>query len=179
MTKPGVPQVEVCKTCSSVLGTPHEPGCSVGVWERLEDALGALPSEQRAFLSQRLADNGFDMASRITRAEASADMTFPWTKNKDAAVAEDPRARETSPETPKSKRPPASDSVNHPSHYTFGRFEVIEVIEDWGLGFHEANAVKYIARAGKKDPAKHVEDLRKAAWYINRRIAHLQGTRDE
>ena len=62
------------------------------------------------------------------------------------------------------------DPVDHPKHYTSGRFEVIDVIEDWGLGFHLGNAVKYIARAGKKDPAKLVEDLLKAAWYLNRDI---------
>lgn len=62
------------------------------------------------------------------------------------------------------------DNVNHPSHYTFGNIEVIDAIEDWGLGYHLGNAVKYIARAGKKDPTKTVEDLKKAIWYLNRYI---------
>lgn len=53
------------------------------------------------------------------------------------------------------------DSVNHPSHYTGGRIEVIDFIEDQHLGFHLGNAVKYISRAGRKDPARTVEDLRK------------------
>ena len=67
------------------------------------------------------------------------------------------------------------DSVNHPSHYTDGhQIEVIEFLEDWMLPFHLANAVKYIARAGRKDPDKTVEDLQKAAWYINRYIALLE-----
>ncbi len=44
----------------------------------------------------------------------------------------------------------ANDIVNHPPHYTFGRFEVIDVIEDWKLGYHLGNAVKYIARADHK-----------------------------
>lgn len=65
------------------------------------------------------------------------------------------------------------DNVNHPSHYTDGRIEVIDFIEDKKLGYHLGNAVKYISRAGKKDPAKKVEDLRKAAWYINREIERL------
>lgn len=52
-------------------------------------------------------------------------------------------------------------SVNHPSHYNSGKIEVIEAIEDWRLGFHRGNAVKYIARAGKKDPRKEIEDLEK------------------
>ena len=42
------------------------------------------------------------------------------------------------------------------------------------LGFHLGNAVKYISRAGRKNPAKTVEDLRKAVWYINRQIQRLE-----
>ena len=37
----------------------------------------------------------------------------------------------------------------------------------WGLGFNLGNAVKYISRAGKKDPDKYIEDLQKAVWYLN------------
>lgn len=66
------------------------------------------------------------------------------------------------------------DAVNHPSHYTDGRIEVIDYIEDKKLGFHLGNAVKYISRAGKKDPSKEIEDLEKAVWYINRYIAERQ-----
>lgn len=68
-----------------------------------------------------------------------------------------------------------NDNVNHPSHYTDGKIEVIDFIEGKGLNFHRGNAVKYIARAGKKDPAKEVEDLRKAVWYLNREIIRLTG----
>jgi hypothetical protein len=63
-----------------------------------------------------------------------------------------------------------SDPVNHPSHYTQGKYEVIDVLEDWKLDFRLTNALKYISRAGKKDPAKTKEDLQKAIWYINRFI---------
>ena len=66
------------------------------------------------------------------------------------------------------------DNVNHPSHYTSGQIEVIDFIEDQHLGFHLGNAVKYISRAGRKDPARTVEDLRKAAWYLNRQIERLE-----
>lgn len=66
------------------------------------------------------------------------------------------------------------DMVNHPPHYTFGKFEVIDVIEDWGLGFSLGNAVKYIARAGRKDPERTLEDLQKARWYLEREIARLE-----
>lgn len=67
----------------------------------------------------------------------------------------------------------AVDNVNHPAHYTFGSIEVIDVIEGLELPYHLGNAVKYIARAGRKDPAKTEEDLRKAIWYINRYITFL------
>ena len=67
-----------------------------------------------------------------------------------------------------------SDNVNHPAHYTDGKIEVIDFIEDKNLNYHRGNAVKYIARAGKKDPAKEIEDLQKASWYINREIDRLQ-----
>jgi len=63
--------------------------------------------------------------------------------------------------------------INHPHHYNTGDFEVIDVIEDWQLGFNLGNAVKYIARAGKKDKSKEIEDLAKALWYLNRQIKLL------
>lgn len=70
------------------------------------------------------------------------------------------------------------DPVNHPSHYTSGNIETIDFIEDKGLGFHLGNAVKYITRAGKKDPTKTVEDLEKAVWYLTREIERLEGVAD-
>lgn len=68
---------------------------------------------------------------------------------------------------------PMNDNVNHPAHYTDGKYEVIDFIEEYKLPFHLANTVKYICRAGKKDPEKTVEDLRKARWYLNRFITDI------
>lgn len=65
------------------------------------------------------------------------------------------------------------DPVNHPSHYTSGSIEVIDFIEDQALPYHLGNALKYICRAGKKDPEKTTEDLSKAVWYLNRYIKLL------
>lgn len=62
------------------------------------------------------------------------------------------------------------DNINHPAHYTYGTLEVIDAIEGLELPYHLGNALKYIARAGRKDPAKTEEDLRKALWYIERYI---------
>jgi hypothetical protein len=68
-----------------------------------------------------------------------------------------------------------SEAVNHPEHYGGDTtYEVVKVIEAWDLGFHLGNSVKYIARAGKKDPARELEDLKKAAWYLQRQIARLE-----
>lgn len=63
-------------------------------------------------------------------------------------------------------------TVDHPKHYNAGRIEVIDAIEDWGLGFHLGNVVKYIARANHK--GKPLEDLKKAQWYLNRAIEKLE-----
>lgn len=66
-----------------------------------------------------------------------------------------------------------SNAVNHPKHYNTGKYEVIDVIYDWQLDFSLGNAVKYIARAGKKDQSKTIEDLKKAIWYIEHEISLL------
>ena len=56
----------------------------------------------------------------------------------------------------------ADDKVNHPSHYTSGKIEVIDFIEDQNFNYHRGNAIKYICRAGKKYKSKEIEDLEKA-----------------
>lgn len=68
------------------------------------------------------------------------------------------------------------DLVNHPPHYTDGNIEVIDFIEDQKLTYCRGNAVKYISRAGKKSKKTEIEDLKKAAWYINREIERLEKT---
>lgn len=71
-----------------------------------------------------------------------------------------------------------AEAVDHPKHYGGAEnpYEVIKVIEAWKLGFDLGNAVKYIARAGKKGKkAKTIEDLKKARWYLDRKIQNLEG----
>lgn len=65
--------------------------------------------------------------------------------------------------------------VDHPDHYggESNPYEAIKVIEAWGLDFHLGNTLKYIARAGKK--GDELTDLKKAAWYLDRRIKQLEG----
>lgn len=64
-----------------------------------------------------------------------------------------------------------NDPIN-PAHYTAYPVEVIELTEC--MNFNRGNAVKYLARAGLKDPAKELEDLEKAAWYVAREIRRLE-----
>ena len=66
-----------------------------------------------------------------------------------------------------------NDSVNHPAHYTQGKIECIDFIADKKLNFARGNAVKYIVRAGLKDPSKEIEDLRKAIFYIEYEIKSI------
>ena len=86
--------------------------------------------------------------------------------------------------TPAVKTPPISqpvhreigrrkELVNHPDHYggKDNPYEAIKVIRAWDLSFSLGNVIKYVARAGKKDPAKRLEDLHKAAWYLQEEIA--------
>ena len=69
-----------------------------------------------------------------------------------------------------------SDTVNHPSHYTAGRYEAIDVIED-NLpqesfeGFLVGNVLKYLLRYRHKGG---VEDLKKARWYLRRLIERME-----
>jgi hypothetical protein len=68
----------------------------------------------------------------------------------------------------------SKEAVNHPQHYggENNQYEAIKVIEAWELDFCLGNTVKYISRAGKKDNI--VQDLKKAKWYLERKIAQLE-----
>jgi hypothetical protein len=63
--------------------------------------------------------------------------------------------------------------VNSPLHYQGNRFEVIDIIDDFGLSFNTGNAIKYILRADKK--GNHKQDLLKAIWYLEHEINKLHG----
>lgn len=65
--------------------------------------------------------------------------------------------------------PNTNDAIN-PDHYKQLDPEPIVVIEKWGLGFLFGNALKYLARAGRKPGADAVTDIRKAIWYLERAI---------
>lgn len=93
-------------------------------------------------------------------------------KSKLKLVEEVKRDEET--ETVERGEEVVNDSVNHPSHYTDGKIEVMDFIEDKQLNFARGNVIKYVSRAGKKDPNKELEDLNKAMWYLKREIERLE-----
>ena len=63
------------------------------------------------------------------------------------------------------------DIIEKPQHYNMGKYEAIDVIEDWQLNFNLGNTVKYISRAVHKDDI--MQDLKKALWYLEREIQRL------
>ena len=70
-----------------------------------------------------------------------------------------------------------SDAVN-PAHYAFPSGVHAADITDY-LDFNRGNAIKYLARAGRKDPGAELEDLRKARWYVDREIALVESRAQE
>ncbi len=69
-----------------------------------------------------------------------------------------------------------SEMVNHPNHYggETNTYEVIKIIEALEMDFHLGNTFKYIVRAGKKDTDREIQDLKKALWYLERKIQLLE-----
>lgn len=71
------------------------------------------------------------------------------------------------------------ETVNHPSHYNRhpSGVECIDIIEHFS--HNVGAAVKYLWRAGLKPGASEIDDLRKAAWYIQREITRLSPPAEE
>ena len=67
---------------------------------------------------------------------------------------------------------PIDDEIDHPSHYTQGKIEVIDFLIDQDMNFMAANTVKYICRYRFKD--NPVQDLKKARWYLDRLIKEVE-----
>lgn len=102
---------------------------------------------------------GCSLAEDGTRLESCPKPRSPWCTVQDGARGVEETER-----------------VNHPPHYggADNPYEVIKVIEVWGLNYHLGNAVKYIARADKK--GNPIEDLRKAVWFVNRELSRRHGS---
>lgn len=69
------------------------------------------------------------------------------------------------------------DMVNNPAHYTVGGISVFDFIEAKKLSYGRGNVVKYVTRAGVKDPATELQDLEKAQWYLTAEIERLKGSK--
>jgi hypothetical protein len=91
-----------------------------------------------------------------------------------AKILKEPRWKTLLVETsnmPITMTEPVADPVNHPAHYKVGGIETIDFIEAKSLGYNLGNVVKYITRSDHK--GDKLQDLQKAAWYLNREIAQL------
>jgi hypothetical protein len=62
--------------------------------------------------------------------------------------------------------------IDRPAHYCVNGYECIDIIEALGLNYRLGNALKYIWRANLK--GNRLQDLKKAAWYIDREIARME-----
>jgi len=74
------------------------------------------------------------------------------------------------------------ETINHPTHYNESpatcekcgsRIECITVVRHFN--FNLGNVIKYIWRAGLKDRDAHLEDLKKARWYLDDEVKRLEG----
>lgn len=65
------------------------------------------------------------------------------------------------------------DPVDRPEHYVHNGIETIDVIEAWTGDYHIGNVIKYLSRWESKGG---VEDLKKARWYLDRKIRNLDST---
>lgn len=120
--------------------------------------------------------SGYDyaiMSDKINELESKLEKLNPVEPIKPCENMENPTSTYYDNElkyftTPGCAKGEIHDSVNHPSHYTDGKYECIDFIEEYGMVTHIGNAIKYISRNGKKDTSKFAEDLNKAFWYLHR-----------
>jgi len=77
-----------------------------------------------------------------------------------------------------SETPKSYEHVNHPQHYggVDNPYEVVKIAEATGLDkdAYLFNVLKYIVRSGKKNDNPPVQDLKKALWYLDRRIKTME-----
>ena len=69
------------------------------------------------------------------------------------------------------------DAIHRPDHYCYSKYEPKDVIHEWGLNFNLGSAVKYIARAGRKDDI--LQDLEKAREFLTFEIEAIKEARPD
>lgn len=97
-------------------------------------------------------------SERIDKLQKSVDYCLDWINRNGENTSNDISSMDK------------NDPVNHPKHYTDGKYECIDFIHQYGLGFDLGNAVKYITRAGIKSKDTYIQDLEKALWYLEHHI---------
>jgi len=112
----------------------------------------------------------FDDDDLKTQEPDTSEVAKEYAEHLERASPEAPAFSPSSPVLPPgcSRRCSKTSLVNHPTHYNQGTHEVIDIIEDWGLGFHAGNVVKYVSRHSHKGTP--LRDLKKARWYLERLI---------
>lgn len=159
-----------CDYCKGYLNALHSK-TSEEPEERAEEISQYLPHERTQPCRNRECRNRVPWGIRGTGVWcAECRKEKPWIKR--------PERKELQPVAPSLEiviqKP--EEKVHHPAHYGGDTtYETIKVIEAWGLGFHLGNAVKYISRAGKKNPDELVTDLEKAKFYLDRAIDIAKG----
>jgi hypothetical protein len=144
------------------------------------ERITAIDAERQAIYSKRTYKKGNNQGStaKVTPAPAkpkAAQKPVNLVVGTPAKPSQLPKIIQSEPVEIPPTPAPVGDQVNHPAHYGGDSpYEAIKVIEAWELDFCLGNAVKYISRAGKKDPSKTLEDLKKAQWYLARKIQQLE-----
>lgn len=71
------------------------------------------------------------------------------------------------------------DMINQPPHYRRGGYEVIDIIMAFGLDYLIGTVIKYLLRFGHKGTrAEHLADLKKARWFLDKKIQIMQAEED-
>lgn len=149
---------DYCPECEIVMTPPGGgvskeltcEGCGVTFVHKKEKAQGRWPKDCP------------DCLPKYSKVPKKKEETVQTIAEKVVKAIEEPEVKVT---------PKEEDVINHPSHYTRGKIEVIDFIEDQQLPYHLGNVIKYIARAGHK--GDKLEDLKKARWYLDRYIKEV------
>lgn len=146
---------DYCPECEKVM-TPPEAGYSK---EITCEACGETFIHRKDKPTGRWPKYCPDCLPKYSKVPKKKEETVQTIAEKIVKAIEEPEVKVT---------PKKEDVINHPSHYTRGKIEVIDFIEDQQLPYHLGNVIKYIARAGHK--GDKLEDLKKARWYLDRYI---------
>lgn len=158
---------DYCPECEKVMTPPGAgvskeltcEGCGVTFTHKKEKAQGRWPKYCPTCLPKY---------SKVPKKKVDVTLANMAAKRKEVAVTLANMVANTLEEPEVKVVELKEDVINHPSHYTRGKIEVIDFIEDQQLPYHLGNVIKYIARAGYK--GDKLEDLKKARWYLDRYI---------